>query len=487
VRYENFKNLLFVNNFLGLSPAQAEFLDHLPLSIARFFRTTEWLTEQLIEAIKTNNVKQASELITSGSINLDTCYLTIEGLTLLEFAQSHGYTEIAQLLFDHGAYNSQMKLIEAVKNNNIDRAHDLITIPGIELNIWSLMLEGHTLLEFARAQGYTEMAQLLLDHGASNSQMQLIEAVKNNNIEQTRHLVMMPGFNLNDTSFSSDRLTLLQFAIMHGYNEIVQILINHGADIRTPHGPYSEPPLFTAIHSHNVIAVEALIKKGLDPNDPYKYERDILVYRAGISPLMFAAELGTPEIIRLLLENGADINRANRDGVTALMSAALSANRKTAKELLRFRANITLTDAEGWSVLDFATKGIHRDTLRNIKIALLLMKKGAEKINPRSLIDLLKYAYSNNNLEMVHEIVRNINEIQEDRRMSCVIKFIKRFILEQTVYTEDAIRFIDFLPEFLKLENEEIKRFAFKQIRQKLSQNREIFDAYKNFLRKSWQ
>lgn len=70
----------------------------------------------------------------------------------------------------------------------------------------------------------------------------------------------------------------------------------------------------TAVVTNNIEAVQQHIKAGsnLNERDPF----------GGSSPLISAAVFGRPEIAKLLIEAGADINFQNNDGSTALHTAA---------------------------------------------------------------------------------------------------------------------------------------------------------------------
>jgi ankyrin repeat protein len=57
-------------------------------------------------------------------------------------------------------------------------------------------------------------------------------------------------------------------------------------------------------------------------------------YEGGFTPLMHAAHAGNLELVRLLLENGADPNAKNGEGKTPLMFARENGRAEVA-ELLR--------------------------------------------------------------------------------------------------------------------------------------------------------
>src|SRR6187401_3102421 len=113
-----------------------------------------------------------------------------------------------------------------------------------------------------------------------------------------------------------DGMTALHWAAMNGDLELAQMLIFAGANVRatTRLGTYT--PLYLASQQGHGKVIQALVKAGGDvkagtPN--------------GTTPLMVAAASGEVEAVRVLIDNGADVNA--KDGVrkqTALMYAAAS-------------------------------------------------------------------------------------------------------------------------------------------------------------------
>ena len=67
---------------------------------------------------------------------------------------------------------------------------------------------------------------------------------------------------------------------------------------------------YSAIRENNLIQLKTL----LDQNGSVELADD-----RGITPLMYAAEIGSVDAMRLLIDRGADVNRQNAFGSTALM------------------------------------------------------------------------------------------------------------------------------------------------------------------------
>ena len=111
--------------------------------------------------------------------------------------------------------------------------------------------------------------------------------------------------------------TLLHMAAKYGQMEIVQFLINRGADVNAGTGvgefswvPVGKTPLMMVSVEGHVKIAKLLIERGADVNA--KTNR-------GDTALMYAVTLKHIEIAKLLIERGADVNAHNNHGSTALM------------------------------------------------------------------------------------------------------------------------------------------------------------------------
>ena len=93
----------------------------------------------------------------------------------------------------------------------------------------------------------------------------------------------------------------------------VQRLIAKGADVNSKDKKYGNTALMWASYNGNVEIVQALIDKGADINANSN---------PGRTALMWASISGHKEVVQLLLAKGADVNSKDVDGNTALIHAA---------------------------------------------------------------------------------------------------------------------------------------------------------------------
>jgi len=74
-----------------------------------------------------------------------------------------------------------------------------------------------------------------------------------------------------------------------------------------------------------------------------------------LTPLVYAARSGAIEAAQVLLDAGADVNRATRYGWTPLLAATQNRNYEMGKFLIAHGANVNLANQGGWSNLYLAT------------------------------------------------------------------------------------------------------------------------------------
>jgi uncharacterized protein len=188
-------------------------------------------------------------------------------------------------------------------------------------------------------------------------------------------------------SFAEDQGQVLIKAVKQGDLEQIRELVDKGADVNAKDedgfiitkGRSRErirrtigwTPLMLATYYDRLETAELLIAKGADVNAESP---------RGETALIASAQSGSAAIVDLLLKNRADVNKVaslKHGGVTALMKAASGAD--VVKLLLQHGANPNFKDQEGKTALMMAATGWGP---RNAEATELLLDKGAE-INSR--------------------------------------------------------------------------------------------------------
>jgi len=156
--------------------------------------------------------------------------------------------------------------------------------------------------------GRREIRDLLLARGAS---LELHDATAVGNLDRVKQLV---GKNPSlSGSFSPDGFPVVALAAVFGHLDVARYLAEHGADLNASATNGSGYNALTgAVASGRTDIVQWLLNNGADPN--YRYG-------PGYSPLLTAAANGHLEIVKLLLAHGADLHATTNDGKSALALA----------------------------------------------------------------------------------------------------------------------------------------------------------------------
>ena len=119
-----------------------------------------------------------------------------------------------------------------------------------------------------------------------------------------------------------------------------------------------EESLITACDNGDHPLVRSLIKSEADVNCL------VTVGFTQWSPLERATHYGYTNIVKLLLEHGANINLQDNDGETALMVASVRAQVNIAKMLLERGAQVDLQNKNGWCALMWPCREGHVESAR---------------------------------------------------------------------------------------------------------------------------
>jgi ankyrin repeat protein len=225
-----------------------------------------------------------------------------------------------------------------------------------EQAINSLDEMGDTPLNRAVVQEHEDIADFLLAHGADpnipnrNGQTPLEQASSRGKATglALAKLLLAHGAQVNPTNETEFRIPPLEWAVSSDNLELVNVLLTHGASLKsaTTNG---DTPLHTAAGRGDLEIAESLLSHGADPN---------ATIIGGTTPLHEAAEGGSVEIAKLLVAHGAGINWTNSSGMTPLLYAAGRGGERTGVECLEFLlskgATLDSVDERGDSALHIA-------------------------------------------------------------------------------------------------------------------------------------
>jgi|GEM_PF-6703201 len=212
---------------------------------------------------------------------------------------------------------STPRLITAAQNGALSELENALTDPKVNVN--EIDKEGLTALVYASRNGHKKAVMLLLNKGAephfeATGTTALREAVKADHKEIIQLLIDKDSINAR----RSRGYALIE-AAKKGDKYMVELLLGKDVDVNVAGAANSEDPygpeccttalMQASIYRHKDI-VNLLLNKGANPN--------FNGGSAGMTPLMAAANKGHEDIVKLLLDNGADRNMRNVWHSTAL-------------------------------------------------------------------------------------------------------------------------------------------------------------------------
>lgn len=118
--------------------------------------------------------------------------------------------------------------------------------------------------------------------------------------------------------------------------------------------PYKQPAIIKIITNpdfHSLISI--FLSKGTNVNIKYGFEE--------VTPLICATNNNDESLVKLLIDNHADINAKDREGQTALMKACQEGYSKLVIDLINYGAEINIQDQGGYTALNHATCEGHKD------------------------------------------------------------------------------------------------------------------------------
>ncbi|XP_006825079.1 LOW QUALITY PROTEIN: ankyrin repeat and SAM domain-containing protein 6-like [Saccoglossus kowalevskii] len=298
---------------------------------------------------------------------------------------------------------------------------------------------GWTALMQAARGGYHKVVALLLQNKVDVNVKNklgvsaLTVAARGGHTQVVRMLLEVPVFDLSD---DSQTVTPLIVAAQYGHDTVVRLLLDRGARVNHQDENTGWNPLMvTALNGHMTTA-QILVDRGCDPNvtnllgrtalsiaiqsgkrsrevrgyldrkttnkpklEPEDIEPNILdaaktgnikrirvilhddvkaadtIGEDGGTPLMFAAMRGQLEIVELLVNYGADVNRQDTaSGWTALMQATYYGKKEVAKYLITQGADVNIQAKDGCTAFDLAVLIDDTDTELVRQLASVGMK-----------------------------------------------------------------------------------------------------------------
>ncbi|MEI0561931.1 ankyrin repeat domain-containing protein [Brachyspira pilosicoli] len=334
---------------------------------------------------KKTGVAEIIELINEGGINASSkTEINIGDVTHypnstpLMIASSYGHYDMAKALIDNGALvnlradDGFNALMEAVRTGNIEIAKLLIE-HNSDINIKNK--DGKNMIMIACEKGNEEMFNILIENNADINEKSswgasaLIYASEKGNINIMQYLIDN-GIDVNGKADDNGDTPLLWAVTGENPYEASKLLIENGANVNATNDSGVAPATILAASTPKV--VKLLKDNGADLDTKF------LDY---YPPIAIAAGAGNLEIVKALVENGADVNYYPNDiNYTAIFHAIDQHNYEVAEYLFKNGVDLNIKMKPD------------NDYGRSIKESYNVLEY-AEAIQDKKMIDLVKKYY----------------------------------------------------------------------------------------------
>jgi len=288
----------------------------------------------LAEAVRVASVEMAGMLLEAGA---DANVANEDGQTALMLAARTGNVAVAELLVRKGAdvnrrerFKGQSALMWAAGENHPEMVAFLVS-KGADLTVraqstdWPSQISNEPRVEYRPTGGLTPLL-----YAARAGCLGCVKAMVDAGADKDRP--------------NPDGMTPMIMALDNGYPDVAQYLLDHGANPHTWDW-WGRTPLYVAVTMRggrdsrpgprppaSLAYINALLDAGVNPNaqlafkEPSRGGRDNRfgddLLTTGATPLLRAAQTFDNDVVRALLAHGALVDLPNASGVTPFMAAA---------------------------------------------------------------------------------------------------------------------------------------------------------------------
>ncbi|XP_067678573.1 ankyrin-1-like [Haliotis asinina] len=384
-----------------------------PRSSEEFNRDS--LSCELNSASKTGDIRKVKEILSQGHVDID-CKGRI-GRTPVMWAAGEGHKEVVDLLMSRGANLSITDgfgltiLHSACLGGDVDLVKNVISQNMLDIN--GRVHCGRTAVMMAAENRHRDVVKLLVDKGADVSVVDetgdnIIHcACRGGDVGVVKYILSKSMVDVDRRG--SNKMTPIMVAKNYKHREVVDLLVS-----KWPDGSLK-------YYKHRSILQSACQKGNIDMVKFILSQNTVSIntgWKATITPIMIAAEMGHKEVVKLLVSSGADVSLADNKGdnilhytcqgghteivkyilsqnmsdinsrgfqkMSPLMRAALMGHREVMKLLVSKGADVLQLDQGGDNILHYACQGGHIETVEYILSQNMsdINSRGFQKMSP---------------------------------------------------------------------------------------------------------
>jgi ankyrin repeat protein len=289
--------------------------------------------------------------------------------TPLRYAALKGHVELCRLLLENRANANTLSggapiLGESASRGNLEVVK-LLVENGAAVD--AVDFKGWTALQKASEKGHVSIVTYLLDHDADINHTNedgdtSILLASEASFAELVQLLITRGADLHCTD--TDGWTPIHLSSYHA--ETTRVLIENGADANRIANYYT--PLFLAAKGNHIEVVKVL----LSFNPDLEIQHDDDSYSTGYTALTIATVNGYTDVVRLLLEAGANVNHRSKRNISTLQYAVYYNREDIVRSLMEYHPELDHVDDDG----DTAFNSIQSST--SVAIAKLLINAGSD-------------------------------------------------------------------------------------------------------------
>lgn len=273
-----------------------------------------------------------------------------EGKDAMDMAVFRANKQLINLLVKHGV---PYRIQEAIAMGDLAQVKALLNQnPKL---IDELCFNHNSLLGLALWTEHKDLAHYLISQGSSlmhrnDDGSSLLHLASRANYPDIVEFLLDNGLDVNAKNKSGD--TALHTTTFSDCDKAAKVLIRRGANINAKSSSDITPILWSASYDSPKV-LKLLLQAGADPNAPGAYD--------GALPLGSACHYSDkgkiPESVKVLLANGANVNKKDASGRTALhWAVSWHGGIPLIEFLLKKGANPMINDSSGKHALDIASE-----------------------------------------------------------------------------------------------------------------------------------